>query len=140
MSQETINGFEAILAYWETAEFERKKMLAYILATAYHETKRKPMQPVREGFCRTDNGSRKAVANLFRRQIIRRNYAIPHPNGNSYYGRGLVQLTHGDNYKMLGREMGLGDRLYKTPDMALDLVYSVQIHFLTSLFFLFVPY
>lgn len=44
------------------------------------------------------------------------NYAARHPNGNSYYGRGYVQLTHGGNYKKMGKRLGLGDALYDRPD------------------------
>ena len=37
-----------------------------------------------------------------------------------FFGRGYVQLTWADNYLKLGKELGLGDQLYKNPDMVLE--------------------
>lgn len=91
--------------------------VAAIMAVSYHETGRR-MVPVREGFASTDAGARAAVANLFARGKIKRNYALPHKNGNSYYGRGDCQLTHGDNYKNASTVAGVD--LYADPDKALD--------------------
>jgi len=96
---------------------------AYILATAYHETGGR-MEAVREGFAKTDAGARKAVADLFARKIISWDYAQPESNGRSYYGRGLVQLTHLDNYAKTGHALGLD--LVSNPDQMLDLKTSVK--------------
>jgi predicted chitinase len=97
--------------------------IAYVLATAYHETGGL-MEPVREGFCKTDAGSRKAVARLYTKGIIREDYALPQSNGKSYYGRGLVQLTHLYNYAKTGHALGLD--LVTYPDLMLDLDVSVR--------------
>lgn len=104
------------------------RWLAYALATVYHETGTR-MEPVREGFCETDACSIRAVKSLFDRGIIARNYALPHPNGNSYFGRGLVQLTHGVNYEKIGKHLGMGMQLYNNPSLALNLGISVNILF-----------
>lgn len=90
---------------------------AYVLATAYHETGTR-MVPVREGFCKTDLGSRRAVTALFNKGIISWNYGLPHKNGHSYYGRGYVQLTHYENYAKTGELLGID--LANNPDMMLD--------------------
>jgi len=87
------------------------------------------IEPVREGFCKTDAGSIQAVTDLYNRGIIAENYAMPKPNGKSYFGRGLVQLTFDDNYKKMGMALGLGMQLYDNPSLALDLTISVKILF-----------
>jgi Chitinase class I len=108
-------GFDAIFDVWDG--IEEKEMLAglaYALATAWHETGG-TMLPVREGFKSTDELAYKHVTAYCKAQGIP-NYAARHPNGNSYYGRGYVQLTHGDNYKKVGKQLGLGDAFYDKPD------------------------
>jgi len=94
--------------------------LACVLATDFHETGQR-MQPIREGFSTTNAGSIRAVTGLYNKGIITRNYALPHANGLSYYGRGLVQITHGYNYKKFG--------IYDQPDQALILPTAMDIMF-----------
>jgi predicted chitinase len=119
-------GYQAIFSYWESSPMNDSRRLAYALATAYHETGGE-MQPIRECFCSTDEASVRAVTRMFEKGKIRRNYAIPHANGKSYFGRGLVQLTHGENYERLGKAIGLP--LYDDPDLALDMDTAVKILF-----------
>lgn len=121
-----VKGMEGILDAAEAAGFTRgdEPYIAYPLATAYHETGR-IMLPVREGFCKTDKCSRNAVAKLFAKGKITRNYALPHLNGNSYYGRGQVQLTHGDNYKKASNWVDVD--LYADPDLMLDPLISAKV-------------
>jgi Chitinase class I len=132
LTQEQVNGFEAMFDYWEDLNLTDRRWLAYILATAYHETGTL-MQPVREGFCQTDAGSINAVATLFNlgdQENPSVNYALPDPvTGQSYFGRGLVQLTWADNYKTMGNSLGIGMQLYENPALALDLAMSVKILF-----------
>lgn len=101
-----------------------RRLLAYIIATSFHETGRR-MQPVREGFATTDAGARAAVAKLFARGAISRNYALPNARGLSFYGRGDVQLTFEDNYRRMG--VLLGVPLADDPDLALDPTISKRI-------------
>lgn len=66
------------------------ELIAYALATAWHETARW-FVPIREGAVRygrnyTDAQSRAAVKSLKARGIIRVDYSAP-INGRSYYGR-----------------------------------------------------
>jgi hypothetical protein len=61
------------------------------------------------------------VYRLYKQGRIKRNYAAEdRRTGQSYYGRGFVQLTWADNYKRMGRELGMGDKLYQEPDLVLD--------------------
>jgi len=117
LTQSQIDGLNAIIDAFYEAGQENLKYLAYILATAFHETGGK-MQPVREGFASTDAGARKAVA--------ARKYAAPDPvTKQVYYGRGLVQITWAENYKAMGKILGLS--LYEHPDIALQPDVSARI-------------
>lgn len=129
LSQSQVDGFEAMFDYWEDSSLSDLRWLAYCLATAYHETG-KTMAPVREGFAQSDAESIRVVTRLFEQGRIKRNYALPHANGQSYFGRGLVQITHGYNYERVGRAIGLGRQLYDNPSLALDLKIAVQILFM----------
>lgn len=103
-------GMEAILNEWERRELTDLRWLAYIFATAFHETAR-TMQAVRE------YGRGKG-----------RSYGDPDPlTGQIYYGRGHVQLTWKDNYRKMGYR--LGHDLVNNPDLALQTDISIQIMF-----------
>ena len=121
-------GYNAIFDYWDKSDLSDNRWLAYVLATAFHETG-EDMQPVREGFASTDQRSINIVTQMFNSGRIGFNYALPESNGNSYFGRGLVQITFGDNYKRLGQAIGIGNRLYDNPSLALDMDIAVKILF-----------
>ncbi len=106
LTQAQVQGCEAIIA--AAREITDDRHLAYILATAFHETGGK-MQPVREGFAKTDAGARRAVAG--------RRYAVE-KNGHVYYGRGLPQLTWERNYIRMGLVLGVD--MKNNPDLMLD--------------------
>ena len=103
---------------------------AYVLATIQHETAGW-MEPIREGARRfgtayTDAQARRAVAAIHGKGIIRVNYALPDgPYKQSYYGRGLVQITWLDNYRKFGKYLGIP--LEQNPDLALDWGTSLDI-------------
>lgn len=112
-------GFNAIFDAWDAdPKSDRLEWLAYLLATAWHETGAQ-MLPVREGFAKTDAGAVKAVTAYCKKEGIK-NYAERAANGKSYYGRGYVQLTHAANYRSLGKELGVGDDLVDEPDKVLN--------------------
>ena len=71
LSQEQVNGFEVIGEAWDKAGDGNLRNLAYILATAYHETAR-TMQPVRETLATTDA---KAKERHDRRKTLRETLA-----------------------------------------------------------------
>ena len=103
---------------------------AYVLGTIHHETAGW-MQPIREGAVRygpnyTNDQSIRAVTAIYNKGIIRTNYALPDgPYNQSYYGRGLVQITWYDNYKRFTDLLGVP--LDKNPDLALDWYTSLDI-------------
>jgi putative chitinase len=120
-----VKGMEAIIDYFSEKYPANNPQLAYILATAYHETGRL-FEAVREGYANTDEKAVAHVTNkLFKPGLIRVNYAAREPNGKSYYGRGLVQITWAGNYRRMGRFLGVD--LYGNPDLALDLKIAVPI-------------
>ena len=130
LKQHQVEGFERVLDYAVEHRYP-KCWVAYILASIWHETSGW-MQPIREGGIRkgpatTDAQARRAVDALFNKGIIRRNYALPDANGNSFYGRGLLQITHKSNYLKFERLLGIP--LSTEPDLALDWDVSLEITF-----------
>lgn len=130
--QYQVDGMNNIVEYGEKWGYSALH-LAYILATAKHETA-KWMQPIREGARRfgpdyTDAQAKRAVASIHAKGIIRTNYALPTgPHRQSYYGRGLIQITWYDNY--LKFERLLKKPLTAQPDLALDWDVALDILFL----------
>ncbi len=123
-----IDRYERLFNYWDNQpQLKDLRWLAYILATTYHETGRK-IKAVRECYGKTDQASINCVTRLYRRGRIKRNYAaIDKKTGKSYFGRGHVQLTWAFNYKRMGKELGLKDKVYVNPDLALHPDTSVAI-------------
>jgi putative chitinase len=107
MGQLQVEGMDAILSGWEKHLDDRDpRFLAYMLATAYHETSQE-MQPIEE------YGKGEG-----------HDYGEPDPEtGECYYGRGFVQLTHRGNYARADMEGGWqdDDSCEWHPDNALDL-------------------
>lgn len=123
-----VDRYERVLDYWDgQPQLTDLRWLAYILATTYHETGRR-IQAVRECFGKTDQESINCVTRLYRRGRIKRNYAKIDPKtGKSYFGRGHVQLTWDYNYKRMGKELGMENKVYTNPDLALHPDTSVAI-------------
>lgn len=120
--------FDGIFDYWDVTSYEDKRWLAYILATAHRESAG-TMQPVREGLCKTNQCSIDAVTRYMNDHDRPKtdNYALPDSKGNSYYGRGLVQITHKKNYERISKNLGWGELLVKDPDLALDRDRAIKI-------------
>jgi len=122
MGTGAVSTVKSIVDTCYAEKVSRAEHFAYVLATAYHEsyhTKLNPeWQPVREGFAKTNEAAIQAVTKLYNSGRISHNYALPHTNGHSYYGRGLVQITWPENYRKMGRRLGIP--LYENPDLALD--------------------
>ncbi|CZT36120.1 hypothetical protein [Rhizobium sp. 9140] len=133
-----VAGMEEILSAWEASGLTDLRWLAYMLATAFHETGR-AMQPVVENLNYSAAGLRAtfpkyftaAQANSYARKpekIANRAYANRIGNGSEasgdgwrYRGRGLVQITGRDNYRTYGIE--------GAPDTALEPKTAVRIMF-----------
>lgn len=119
LSQGQVEGIEAVLTRFCARGWAEPRWLAYMLATAHHETGG-TMRAVRETFAPTDE---EAVARLERAWRAGRlpTVTMPYwrrdPEGRSYYGRGLVQITHRENYAKMSRVTGLD--LVAEPDLAL---------------------
>lgn len=110
LKQSQVDGFEAILNQWEISGLTDLRWLAYMLATAWHETA-KTMQAIEE------YGKGKG-----------RKYGKPDPKtGKIYYGRGFVQLTWYYNYAKMGAIIDVD--LYNHPELALDTATAVKIMF-----------
>lgn len=83
------------------------RKLAYILATAWHESK---LVLDKEKRCTPGTKC----------------YALQEAYWyTGYYGRGLIQITHEDNYKRMGKALGID--LANNPELALDRVVSADI-------------
>lgn len=121
LKPEQVVGLETILA-----EAERRKESvnnsAYALATTHLETGA-TMQPVREGFAKSD-----AAARAYVRKHYAKKYGKPAgPYGHYYYGRGYVQLTWLFNYEKAKTRLGFD--FVKYPDAVMDPKWAVRILF-----------
>lgn len=111
MNQGQVDGLNAILDFAEANGYDDRH-LAYVLATTFHETAQ-TMQPIAE----YGKGTGKS-------------YGVPDPTtGQTYYGRGYVQLTWKDNYQKQDDKLGLGGRLVKEADLAMDPEIALQVLF-----------
>ena len=104
MTQSQVDGLNSLLD--ALAGIADPRWLAYMLATAYHETA-STMQPIAEYGC----GRGRA-------------YGEP-VNGRTYYGRGYVQLTWLNNYEDMSEVTGVD--LVSDPDRALEPAIAAQI-------------
>ncbi len=102
MTQGQVDGCNAILDGWEgRPEFTELRWLAYMLATAKWETAH-TMKPIEE----YGHGAGHS-------------YGQPDPEtGQTYYGRGYVQLTWKANYQKMAALTGAD--LVDHPELALD--------------------
>lgn len=117
MNQGQVRGMEAILREWEKRELTDLRWLAYMLATAYHETAR-TMQPIEE----YGKGKGYRYGKKIKRSGIP--YSLP---DKLYYGRGYVQLTWYENYETMGRLMH--QDLLNQPELALVPEIAAEIMF-----------
>jgi predicted chitinase len=131
LSQSQVDGHTAILDAWEEGYAkEDDRWLAYMLATAYHETAR-TMQPVRETLAPTDD---KAIArlenawNAGKLSWVKTPYWRKDAEGRTWLGRGLVQLTHKANYEKMKKETGVD--LVSHPELAMEMDVAIKIMFI----------
>ena len=110
LNQEQVNGYESVLNELACYDLSAQEK-AYMLATAYHETKY-TMQPVREAYW---------LSEAWRKKNLR---YYPH------YGRGYVQLTWPFNYERADRELGLNGALVANLDLAMqpDIAAKIMIY------------
>lgn len=127
LTQGQVNGFEATFDYIRDSFGVGWSGLPYVLATFYHETGR-TMQPVREGFAKSNEEAVRIVTRMYEQGRISTNYAKPDPvTGLSYYGRGMIQTTWERNYRKLGFVLFNNSEIFvNNPDLLLDLKISVE--------------
>ena len=127
--QSQIDGMTAILDAWESFTSTDVRWLAYMFATAFHETGA-TMQPVRETLAKSDAQAIARLESAYKSgklRSVKTPYWRKDANGLSWFGRGLVQLTWKPNYVRMGDILGIP--LDKNPSLALDLETAVQIMF-----------
>ena len=126
-------GIMGIVEAYEEAGVNDQRVLAYALATAYHETG-KHMSPIKETVMpshRDKNPSDEVVIarlNNWARKIGRMSniYWKKDPlTGKSYFGRGQVQLTWKDNYQRSSADAGVD--LVLRPEMMMDPKISAKV-------------
>jgi hypothetical protein len=116
-TQEQVEGLDAILDRWEAQGLADLRWLAYMLATAFHETAR-TMQPIEE--------YGKGKGYKYGKKIKRSGIVYTSPD-KLYYGRGYVQLTWHENYETMGRLLGVD--LLGNPELALHPKIAADIMF-----------
>jgi hypothetical protein len=110
LAQGQVDGMESILNEWEARALTDSRYLAYMLATAFHETAF-TMQPIEE----YGKGRKHS-------------YGLPDKlTGKTYFGRGFVQLTWKRNYESMGDILKVD--LVNNPEQALDLKTATQVLF-----------
>lgn len=128
LSAPQVEGMTAILNFWEERMPDADpRWLAYILATAFHETAY-TMQPVRETLATTDARAVEILENAFasgKLSWVKTPYWRPDEDGKSWLGRGLVQLTHKRNYEAMSVLTGID--LVAEPDRAMEMGPAVSI-------------
>jgi putative chitinase len=102
LGQGQVDGFNALLNAWDLDGDGDQHKLAYVLATAWHETAA-TMQPIAE----YGHGAG-------------HDYGVADFTGKSPYGRGYVQLTFRANYVKADDKLNMGGRLAANYDLALD--------------------
>lgn len=130
LNQSQVEGHEAILDAWEKDHAgDDDRWLAYILATAYHESAR-TMQPVRETLANSDEQAAKRLENAWdagKLSWVKIPYWRKDADGKYWFGRGLVQITFKANYDKLGKAIGVD--LVADPDRTLKMDVAVKIIF-----------
>jgi hypothetical protein len=109
LSQPQVDGIALIAQAWDKYGDGDTAKLAYILATAFHETGQ-TMQPIKE----YGKGRGKK-------------YGKPDETGKAPYGRGHVQITWRENYVNADKKLKLGGKLAADYDLVLDPLISVRV-------------
>jgi hypothetical protein len=107
LAQAQVDGLNLLLAEADQRGLDYRQT-AYLLATAYHETARS-LQPIAE----YGKGQGKP-------------YGVPDPQtGQTYYGRGYVQLTWKENYQKMQELLSVP--LVAEPDLAMEPEIACQV-------------
>lgn len=104
LSQAQVDSVTAILDACVKYAITDHRQIAYILATAWHEARLKPIEEIGKG--------------------AGHSYGKP-VNGHVYYGRGFCQVTWVQNYKEFGDLLHID--LVNHPELALQTDYAAEI-------------
>jgi hypothetical protein len=130
LKQPQVDGLTGILDKWENESPDADdRWLAYMLGTAHHETGR-TMQPVRETFASSDAQAISRLDKAYAKGVltwVKKPYWQADASGKSWFGRGLVQITHRSNYQKLGNAIGVD--LVADPSLALNLDTALKVMF-----------
>lgn len=126
-SQKQVDGINTIVDTCEVVGVKDYRMIAYMLATAWHETD-ETMQPIEEyGKGKGMDYGKKLKMGGGKGQRIP--YETP---DKLYYGRGYVQLTWYENYqafsKILGVDLLNRPELALQPDIAAKIMYKGMLN------------
>ncbi len=121
LSAKQVQGTELVLTeFGNRAPGADLRHLAYMLATAFHETAG-TMQPVRETLAASDDAAIRILDRAYaagRLGQVRTPYWRRDADGKSWLGRGLVQLTHRRNYEAMSAVTGID--LVERPERAME--------------------
>lgn len=123
LNQKQVDGFEAIFNEWEhDPTLTDMRQLAYMLATAYHETAY-TMQPVKER-----GKELYFIERYFKNEKVRKQLMnLSAQDAVNFCGKGHVQLTGRRNYELFEKRLNIP--LSKNSDLALVMVHSITIMF-----------
>ncbi|HEU0134188.1 MAG TPA: glycoside hydrolase family 19 protein [Allosphingosinicella sp.] len=126
LKQAQVDGLNAILNHWESRPGPKDdRWLAYMLATAHHETDRS-LRPIREYGSTAYFTRRYDPPPAGSNPRLARDLGNVRPgDGARYCGRGFVQLTGRRNYADWARRLGID--LVADPDLALDPAVATRI-------------
>ena len=118
LSQVQVDSVNAILCKCEKYGITDKRFIAYIIASAWHESRLKPVEEVGKGKG-YPYGSKLDMGKGPGKRV---SYTTP---DKLFYGRGLIQITWLVNYKSFGKLLGVD--LVNNPELALHTDIAAEI-------------
>lgn len=118
LSQIQVDSVHAILNACTRYGISDQRQVAYVLATAFHESRLKPVIEIGLGLNK-DYGKKLKMGGGPGKRVP---YTTP---DKLFYGRGFVQLTWFENYQQFANILGID--LLNRPEMALQPDYAAEI-------------
>lgn len=125
LTQDQVDGLNALMTAINAARVTDPRWVAYMLATAFHETAQ-TMKPIKEHGGQAYFNRRYDITGE-RPSLAKANGNIYPGDGAKFCGRGYVQLTWRTNYERMGKIIGVD--LVTDPDKAMrpDIAAAVMI-------------